>query len=103
MSHDVVYRDASWESDTSLKLLGFFVAEYLLQFFFHELVSFLANCVDVSSNYAKSHYFGKCSIYNLSSGLVFIEDCWSFNEVLILEFLLVRSDVLLVLCCFHHT
>src|SRR5690349_10482773 len=86
MTHDIVNGNASWESDSSLELLGFLVVEYLSQFLFDELIYFLGNSVDVGTWNSQLDGFLQSVIGNLGGGLILIKDCWLLNEGLVLVF-----------------
>lgn len=59
VSHDLVHRDASWESDSLLHVLGLLASVGLLALLLDHLIDLLAHGVDVGPRHAKFDSLGE--------------------------------------------
>jgi len=84
VSHNVVHRNAAWETNASLHLLRLLVLEGLLNFCFDKRINSLANSVDVSSFHAQTSSLLERLVSDQRCCLKLVENGGVFNEVLLL-------------------
>ena len=69
MAHDVVHRDASGESDSSLEVLALLGSESFLHFFLNHSIDSAANSSDIGAWNGKFGGLGE-ALYKSSSGRI---------------------------------